>query len=61
MTMFLYWIGLIHVVAYSLLGLSALMICVLNITFKRLGITRDLLMMYQRYLRKKHGKKEFGA
>lgn len=52
-----YWIGLIHVVAYTLLVASVVLIATLNAAYRRLRLGRIMLHMHWRYLAEKRAKK----
>lgn len=56
-----YWVGLIHIVAYTLLGGSVLILFLLDRAFSHLGVARDLIDMYARVLKERRQKKDIGA
>lgn len=56
-----YWVGLIHIAAYTLLGGSALLLFLLDRTFKNLGVARAMIEMYAKVLREKRQNKDMGA
>jgi hypothetical protein len=49
----IWWIGLFHLVVYGVAGFAAVGEFVINRTVKSLGIQRDLIRMYARYLKEK--------
>ncbi|KQN11061.1 hypothetical protein ASE81_11590 [Sphingomonas sp. Leaf29] len=54
----IYWVGMIHIIMYVLLGGSALIVFALNRAYKNLSVTGRILQMHAKVLREERQQKD---
>ena len=57
----IWWIGLFHLVVYGVAGFAAVGGFIINRTVKSLGIQRDIIRMYARYLKERSASEDVDA
>lgn len=57
----IWWIGLVHVAAYALLGTGGVTVWVLNLAFRHFKLSATIIEMYAKVLKERRDAKVHGA